>query len=143
MLVVQLQSPSTRTWITSKSPATPSSETATQMKASFIEAIIKPVLPKEWLQDHRRHIRRRLPPRWWRVLGQRPIKSGPFGRVCRALRRQKRGGRRLGPPVPSASGFRHWRSPTHEHKGYTQGTGVTLYGGLVNLKRLFKSTHHH
>ncbi len=80
------------------------SESATKMKASFTEAIIeeiiKPVLPKEWLQntqylinptgrfvvgwppgrlwpdraqDHCGHLRRRLPPRRWRVLRQRPL----------------------------------------------------------------------
>ena len=79
------------------------SEWQTKMKASFneaiIEEIIKPVLPKAWLQDtkypdqpdrplrhrrsagrlradrsqdHRRHLRRRLPARRRRILRQRP-----------------------------------------------------------------------
>jgi S-adenosylmethionine synthetase len=90
------------------------SETQTKMKDSFIEAvieeIIKPVLPKEWLQghqvpdqphrplrhrrpagrlrpdrpqDHRRHLRRRLPARRRRLQRQGPDQGGPLGRLRR------------------------------------------------------------
>ena len=110
------------------------------MKASFTEAIIeeiiKPVLPKEWLQntrylvnptgrfvvggpqgrlrldrpqDHCGHLRRCLPPRRWCLLRQGPIQSGPFCCLRRTLRGQKRSGRRSGQAVPGASGLRHWR----------------------------------
>jgi len=121
------------------------SETPTKMKASFIEAvieeIIKPVLPKEWLQDtrylinptgrfhwrpagrlrpdrpqdHCGHLRWCLPPRRWRVLRQRPDQGRPFGRVRCALCRQERGRCRPGQTVPGAGGLRHWRGRADEH----------------------------
>ena len=45
-------------------------------------------------QDHRRHLRRHGPPRWWRVLRQGPVEGGPLGRVRDALGGQERGRRR-------------------------------------------------
>ncbi len=124
------------------------SETATKMKASFTEAIIeeiiKPVLPKEWLQDTKYLIN----PTGRFVVGgpqgdcgltgrkiivdtyggacphgggafsrQGPLQGGPLRRLRRALRGQERGGRGSGAPVPGAGGLRHWRGAPHEHHG--------------------------
>jgi hypothetical protein len=119
------------------------SETPTKMKASFTEAIIeeiiKPVLPKEWLketkylinptgrfviggrlrpdrpQDHRRHLRRRLPARRRRFFGQGPQQGGPLGCLCRALRRQEHRGRRHRPPVPDPGRLCDRRGQADEH----------------------------
>ena len=45
-------------------------------------------------QDHRRHLRRLRAARRRRVLRQGPDQGRPLGRLCRALSRQERGGRR-------------------------------------------------
>ena len=45
-------------------------------------------------QDHRRHLRRLCAARRRRVLRQGPDQGRPLGRLCRALSRQERGGRR-------------------------------------------------
>ena len=111
---------------------------------AIIEEIIKPVLPKEWLkdtqvpdqpdrplrhrrpagrlrphrpQDHRRHLRRRLPARRRRVLGQGPVQGRPLGRLRRALRGQEHRGRRPGAPVPDPGGLRHRRGRADERDG--------------------------
>ena len=98
------------------------------------EEIIKPVLPAKWLhqvphqpdrqvrdrrpggrlrpdrpQDHRRHLRRLGPSRWWRVLRQGPVQGRSFGCLRRPLRRQERGCRRPGRPLRSAGLLRHRR----------------------------------
>ena len=121
------------------------SETATRMKASFVEAvveeIIKPVLPKEWLhntkylinptgrfvvggpqgdwphgpQDHRRHLRRCLPARRRRLQRQRSHESGSQRRLRRALRGQEHRRRRPGAPVPDSGGVRDRRRRADEH----------------------------
>ncbi len=44
-------------------------------------------------QDHRRHLRRRGPPRWRRLLGQGPVQGRPLGRLRRPLGGQERGRR--------------------------------------------------
>ena len=124
------------------------SETATKMKASFIEAvieeIIKPVLPKEWLQghavpdqpdrplrhrrpagrlrpdrpqDHRRHLRRRLPARRRRVLGQGPVEGRPLGRLRGALRGEEHRRRRPRAPVPDPGRLRDRRRQADERHG--------------------------
>jgi hypothetical protein len=99
------------------------------------EEIIKPVLPAKWLhkgtkfhinptgkfeiggpvgdcgrpQDHRRHLRRLGPSRWWRLLRQGPVQGRPFGGLRGPLRRQERGCRRPGRPLRSAGLLRHRR----------------------------------
>ena len=45
-------------------------------------------------QDHRRHLRRLRPARRRRLLRQGPDQGRPLGRLCGALSRQERGGRR-------------------------------------------------
>ena len=108
---------------------------------AVIEEIIKPVLPKEWLkdtklpgqpdrplrrrrpagrlrphrpQDHRRHLRRRLPARRRRVLGQGPVEGRPLGRLRGALRRQEHRRRRHRPAVPDPGGLRDRRGQADE-----------------------------
>ena len=117
---------------------------------AVIEEIIKPVLPKEWLkdtqvpgqpdrplrhrrpagrlrphrpQDHRRHLRRRLPARRRRVLGQGPDQGRPLGRLRGALRRQEHRRRRPGAAVPDPGRLRDRRRPADERDVYTEGTG--------------------
>ena len=72
-------------------------------------------------QDHRRHLRRLRPARRRRVLRQGPDQGRPLGRLCRALSRQERGGRRprrasapSRSPMRSASPIRCrcWSTPT-------------------------------
>ena len=58
-------------------------------------------------QDHCRHLRRRLPPWWWRLQRQRPDESGPLRRLCRTLCGQKHCGSRPGAPMPDPGGLRH------------------------------------
>ena len=50
-------------------------------------------------QDHRRHLRRLRAARRRRVLRQGPDQGRPLGRLCRALSRQERGGRRPRRPL--------------------------------------------
>ena len=103
------------------------------------EHILKPVLPKKWLddaaeeqgahqpdrqvrdrrpggrlrpdrpQDHRRQLRRHGPPRRRRVLGQGSVEGRPLGRLRRALRRQEHRRRRPGRQVRSAGVLRDRR----------------------------------
>ena len=128
------------------------SETQHKMKASFTEAIIeeliKPVLPKEWLQDtqlpdqpdrplrhwrpagrlrpdrpqdHRGHLRRRLPARRRRVQRQGSHQGGPLGRLCRPLRGQEHRRRRAGAPVPDPGGLCDRRGQADERDGVYRG----------------------
>ncbi len=60
-------------------------------------------------QDHRRHLRRRGPPRRRRVLRQGPVEGRPLGGLRRALRRQERGGRGTGRPLRGPGGLRDRR----------------------------------
>jgi S-adenosylmethionine synthetase len=125
------------------------------MKASFIEAmieeIIKPVLPKEWLQghqvpdqphrplrhrrpagrlrpdrpqDHRRHLRRRLPARRRRLQRQGPDQGGPLGRLRRALRGQEHRGRRPGAQCQIQVAYAIGVAKPMNITVYTEGTGV-------------------
>ncbi len=131
------------------------SETATKMKASFIEAvieeIIKPVLPKEWLQDTKYLINptgrfviggpqgdcgltgrkiivdtygRRLPPRRRGLQRQGPDEGGPLGRLRRALRGQEHRGRGPGAPVPDPGELRHRRGPPDQRHGVHRRHGA-------------------
>jgi S-adenosylmethionine synthetase len=98
-----------------------------QIEEAVIEEIIKPVLPKEWLQDtryrlrpdrsqdHRRHLRRCRTARRRRLLGQGPVQGRPFSRLCRPLRRQERGCRWPGAPVPGAGQLRDRRGASDQH----------------------------
>ena len=108
---------------------------------AVIEEIIKPVIPKEWLkdtkyldqpdrpvrhrrpagrlrphrpQDHRGHLRRRLPARRRRVLGQGPEQGGPLRGLRRALRGQEHRGGRHRAPVPDPGGLRDRRGQADE-----------------------------
>src|SRR5206468_2867533 len=58
-------------------------------------------------QDHRRHLRRLVPARWRRVLGQGPDEGRPLGLLHGAPRRQERRGGRPGPARAGAGGLRH------------------------------------
>ena len=118
---------------------------------AVIEEIIKPVLPKEWLkdtkyldqpdrplrhrrpagrlradrpQDHRRHLRRRLPARRRRVLRQGPEQGRPLGRLCRALRGEEHRRRGPGAAVPDPGRLRDRRRQADErhrlHRGHRQ-----------------------
>ena len=60
-------------------------------------------------QDHRRHLRRRGPPRRRRVLRQGPVEGGPLGRLRRALRGQERRRGRAGGPLRGAGRLRDRR----------------------------------
>ena len=66
-------------------------------------------------QDHRRHLRRRMPARRRRVLGQGSVQGRPLGRLRGPLRGQEHRGRRPGAPVPGAGQLRHRRGRAHQH----------------------------
>ena len=122
------------------------SETATKMKASFYEAcieeIIKPVLPKEWLQDTKYLINptgrfviggpqgdcgltgRKIivdtyggacPTAAARSAAKDPSKVGPLCRLRSPLRGQEHRGWRPGAPVPDPGGVCDWRGTPDEH----------------------------
>jgi hypothetical protein len=124
-----------------------------QIAEAVIEEIIKPVLPKELMttstrylvnpdrtlrrrwptrrlwsdrpQDHRRHLRRRRPARWWRLLGQGPVEGRPLGRLRGALRRQEYRRRRPRRPLRGPGRLRHRRRPAGivdgQHLWHRQG----------------------
>ena len=113
------------------------------MKASFTEAIIeeliKPVLPKEWLQNTRYLVnptgrfvvggpqgdcgltgRKIIVDTYGGACphgGQGPVQGRPVGSLRCPLCGQKYSGCRPGQAMPGASGLRHWRGPAHEHHG--------------------------
>ena len=62
-------------------------------------------------QDHRRHLRRHVPPRWRRVLRQGPVEGRPLGRLRHALGRQERRRRGPGPPLRGPGRLRHRQGP--------------------------------
>ncbi|KAH8620942.1 S adenosylmethionine synthetase N terminal domain [Trypanosoma vivax] len=66
-------------------------------------------------QDHRRHVRGVGCPRWRRLLGEGPVKSGSLGCIRCALDRQV--ACHGGPcgPVPGAAFLRHWRCGAAQH----------------------------
>ena len=57
------------------------------------------------------------PPRRRRVLGQRPHKGRPLGRLRRALGGKKRGGGGPCAPLRGAACLRHWRGAARQHPG--------------------------
>ena len=66
-------------------------------------------------QDHRRHVRRHGPSRWWRVQRQGPQQGRPLGRLRGPLGRQARRGERRGDALRGAGRLRHRRRPPDEH----------------------------
>ena len=60
-------------------------------------------------QDHRRHLWRCRAPWRRRVLGQGPDQGGPFGRLCRALPGEERGGRGSRETLHDPAVLRHRR----------------------------------
>ena len=68
-------------------------------------------------QDHRRHLRRRLPARRRRVQRQGPEQGRPLGRLRRALRGQEHRRRRPGAAVPDPGRLRDRRGQADERHG--------------------------
>jgi S-adenosylmethionine synthetase len=111
-----------------------------------IETIIKPVLPKEWLQNTRYLVN----PTGQFVIGGpqgdcgltgRKIIVDTYGGACPhgrgAIRCQERGGRWLGKTVPSAGRLRDWGRQADEHHGlhrrhgHYSGCGNRQAGGIT------------
>src|SRR5260370_393219 len=73
----------------------------------------------DWPQDHRRHVRWRLPARRRRFLGQGPIQGRPFGCLRGSLRGEERGGGGPGAAVPDPGQLRDRGIPAgRRDRGY-------------------------